>query len=358
MLDPNRYEIYWFDILTRGKTNWKNYSKEFVNWKNKKVKGGYFLKKNAPSLFKMTQGLFEVTPAEQLDLIIKEIRPNVIHSFEMHHCTIPLLKTMNNHKAIPWIYSCWGSDMYYFQHFKKIRKSIAKVLNRIDYLITDCERDKKLAYSLGFKGQYLGLFAGGLGLSCNQITAHEKIKNDQNKILVKGYEHKFGKALNVIKALEKIGAFKKYEVIIFGAHKAVVDYVEHRYPLAKVYTRHELGRKELLDLMFSCDYYIGNSISDGMPNTLLEAMMAQCTVMQSNPGGVTSEIISNKINGYIIKYPENIVEIAKAVSEMLDAPIFDDLVYKSNQELAISKLCINKNKERVNHIYKNVRQDT
>jgi len=105
MLDNERLEIYWFDILNRGATNWNCFTTEFVDWKRKKMKGGYFLKNNSPFLFKKFQFLFEVTPSEKLKNIIDDIKPDVIHSFEMHHCTLPLLKTMNQYKNIPWIYS-------------------------------------------------------------------------------------------------------------------------------------------------------------------------------------------------------------------------------------------------------------
>ena len=52
--------------------------------------------------------------------------------------------------------------------------------------------------------------------------------------------------------------------------------------------------------------YIGNSISDGMPNTMLEAMTMGAFPIQSNPGGVTEEIVENEVNGLLLNKSKQI----------------------------------------------------
>ena len=63
--------------------------------------------------------------------------------------------------------------------------------------------------------------------------------------------------------------------------------------------------------------YIGNSISDGMPNTLLEAMAMGAFPIQSNPGNVTEEVIEHGKNGFLIENPLNIDEIAQWITVAL-----------------------------------------
>ena len=63
--------------------------------------------------------------------------------------------------------------------------------------------------------------------------------------------------------------------------------------------------------------YIGNSISDGMPNTLLEAMAMGAFPIQSNPGNVTQEVIEHGKNGFIIDNPLDTDEIARLITDAL-----------------------------------------
>lgn len=56
---------------------------------------------------------------------------------------------------------------------------------------------------------------------------------DRKIILVKGYEHKFGRALVVLEALRKIGNdIRNYEVVVFGAHTQIFEYAKKMvYPI-------------------------------------------------------------------------------------------------------------------------------
>ena len=47
--------------------------------------------------------------------------------------------------------------------------------------------------------------------------------------------------------------------------------------------------------------HIANSISDGMPNALLEAMGMGAFPIQSNPGKVSEEVITHGKNGFLIE---------------------------------------------------------
>ena len=69
--------------------------------------------------------------------------------------------------------------------------------------------------------------------------------------------------------------------------------------------------------------YIGNSNSDGMPNTLLEAMCLGVFPIQSNPGGVTEEVITHGENGFLIEDCENIEEIKSLLEIVLKNKIFN-----------------------------------
>jgi glycosyltransferase involved in cell wall biosynthesis len=314
-------ELYWFDVLGRGKLESIPNLQQFVGWKIRKFpifKGEYFLSKKVPSIYKLFHSFLEVTANEKLHDILIEIQPDIVHSFEMQHGSYPILKTMNQFRQIKWIYSCWGSDLYYYKNYKSHNKKIRQVLKRINYLHTDCDRDHVLAKKLGFKGKHLGVIPGGSGYDLEAFSKFKTPISDRRIILVKGYQHTFGRALNVIKALHSIPEIiKTYEVVVFGAHSEVIDYIALNQLEFKTFTRNELSQHEVMQLMGKSLIYIGNNISDGMPNTLLEAIIMNAFPIQSNPGNATSEIIDNEKNGLLIADPENI----KAIEELIISAI-------------------------------------
>lgn len=358
-LECTCFELFWFDVLGRGRLETIDEVTQITNWKHRKtpyLKGEHWLRKKIPIIYRNIQPFLEVTANEQLEKIIKEIQPDIIHSFEMQSCSYPILKTMNKYPSIKWMYSCWGSDLYYYQNFKKHNLKIRSVLKRIDYLHTDCLRDFKLAKSLGFIGDFTGVIPGGSGFKLTELKKYKKPINDRSIILVKGYEHHFGRGLNIVKALNELKhEVLDYEIVVFGAHKILINYIKKHHLPFKVFDRNGLTHNELLKLMGKSKIYIGNSISDGMPNTLLEAMVMNVFPVQSNPGNVTLEIIENKVNGLLINNPEEINELKSIIKLALG---FDDVFYKKaaqiNATIVNDRLDFELNKQKIINLYNNL----
>ena len=63
--------------------------------------------------------------------------------------------------------------------------------------------------------------------------------------------------------------------------------------------------------------HIASSLSDGMPNALLEAMAMGAFPIQSNPGRATQEVITDGKNGFLIKNPLDAIEIANYIEAAL-----------------------------------------
>jgi hypothetical protein len=315
------HELYWFDILNRGSMNISIELTQIVNWNKRKIKyikGEYFLRKKIPSLYYKIQPFLEKTIEEKLEEIILKIKPDVVHSFEMQSCSYPILNTMLKYPKLTWVYSCWGSDLYYYKNLKNHNRKIKQVLKRVNFLHTDCLRDYKIAKELGFNGEYLGVIPGGGGFKLSEFKNLKLPINKRNVILVKGYEHNFGRALNVLKALSLLtNEIIDYKVVFFGAHQKIIDFVNKNELNFQVFDRNELSHNELITLMGKSKIYIGNSISDGMPNTLLEAVIMNAFPIQSNPGNVTSEIIENEMNGLLINNPDDITEIRVQIEKAL-----------------------------------------
>jgi glycosyltransferase involved in cell wall biosynthesis len=357
-LKDSSYELYWFDVLGRGKIETIDSVRQFTDWKKRKVapmKGEFFLSKKVPFLYEKIIPFLEVTPNEALDKIILEIQPDIIHSFEMQGCSYPILKTMKKYPAIKWLYSCWGNDIYYYQQFSSHLKKIKQVLQRADYLHTDCHRDFVLAQQLGFSGKHVGVIPGGTGYRLEELESYKLPIEDRKIILVKGYEHHLGRGLNIVKALESIqNQIQGYKVVIFGSHPKLIDYIESNQLDFFFFDRHGLSHQDLMELMGKSLLYIGNSISDGMANTLLEAIVMGAFPIQSNPGGVTEEVIKDGINGFLIHNPESVIEIQQHIKEALKDR--NRLINAQNINAAIARqqLDYSSNQDKVEELYENL----
>ena len=320
-LKDTSHELFWFDVLDRGRLDTLDSVTQVVNWKKRKVKyikGEYFLSIKFPTLYEKAHPYLEVTENEALKRVLLDIKPDVVHSFEMQGCSYPIFKVMQECSNIKWLYSCWGNDLYYYQQFPIHLKKIKLVLSRVNYLHTDCKRDFEIAKQLGFQGKHVGVIPGGTGYKLQDLEIYKLPLEERKIILVKGYEHHLGRGLNVVKALQGIqNLIQHYKVVVFGAHTKVIDYINSQNLNFTVFDRHGLSHDELLKIMGRLLIYVGNSISDGMPNTLLEAIVMGVFPIQSNPGGVTGEIIENGKNGFLIQDPNNIKEIQQHIEEAL-----------------------------------------
>jgi len=337
-LKDSGHEVYWFDINDGGeeisKISWVN---QVVNWKNRyRYPGYYFLKNKIPFLFRFLQFFNERNIETEFEKVIKSIQPDVVQSIVMYSCCVPIYPIMIKNPQIKWIYSAWGNDLYYYRNIPEYKKDILKVLPTVDYMFADCNRDIIIAKELGFQGKKLGVFPGGGGYKLNEYSKYKIPFNERKIILVKGFEQRFGRAINVIKALIKIkNELKDYKVVVFGADKQFYLKFECVSDTDFIDVKGKISHIEVLKLMGKSLIYIGNSISDGMPNTLLEAIIMGAYPIQSNPGGATAEIIKDKINGLLIDKCEDLDEISQKIILALSNNNFLQEAFDYNKKLQL-----------------------
>lgn len=350
-------DLYWFDVLGKGELATDVRLTQITGWKKRKlpyIKGEHYLSKKFPKVYRKTQPFLEVTSSEAFRNCILKIQPDIVHSFEMQSCSYPLLKTMKEFPNIKWIYFCWGNDLYYYSKIAFHKIKIENVLNRVNYLLTDCIRDFEIAKKEGFKGKHLGVIPGGTGFKIEELKDRFSVKQ-RKIILIKGYEHLFGRGLNVVKAIHKLGCeIQDFQVIVFGAHQIVIDFINENALPYLVYDRHGLSHDELLKIMGKSLIYVGNSIADGMPNTLLEAIVMGAFPIQSNPGNVTAEIIDNKKNGLLISNPEDVNEIKNLISFAINNKEMIDNAITINQIIANERLDFYDNQQKIINLYRNI----
>lgn len=330
-LKDSHHEVYYFEALGGSYNNglsWVNY--QHYEWKTRfgNFKGKYILKNKFPFLYKFLLK----NPAKELDKVIQKIQPDVVHSFSFYIGCSPFYKTIKKYKQIKWIYSAWGNDLYFNQHISKYKKDIDLILPEVNYLFADCKRDIELAIELGFKGKVLGCFPGGGGYYLIDVKNVKPI-SERSGILMKGYEGPKHKAINILKSLKQLKDFPL--VTIFSAENEVIDFIEANFSDKK--EKFKIHKKsvsiphaELMDMFNRSLFYISNNLSDGMPNTLLEAICNGTFPIQSNPGGASSEIIEHGVNGLLIEDCEDIEEIKQLIILALKSPELINKAYQYN----------------------------
>lgn len=322
-LEKSGHEIYWFDISDTGVRLEKiSFVKQIVGWSRKiDYPGRYTLKNKVRPLYEFIDLFNKRDLNKFFEKKIIEIQPDVIQSFELHSGCGPILATMGRFPEIKWIYSCWGNDMFYHRDNSSRRREMKEVMKRIDYLFTDCRRDLFIAKEMGFKGRYLGTFPGGGGYNLKELSSCIQPFNTRSTILIKGYQNHYGRCNNVLLALIGIqDLLNNLKIVVFGATQEVYDFIEDTPALKQMSNleiKGRIGFGEVSALMGESVIYIGNNVSDGIPNTMLEAIIFEAFPIQSNPGGATAEIVTHGRNGFLIENPENIEEIQDIIIRAL-----------------------------------------
>lgn len=308
------HEIYWFNVTDGGecvtRLLWMD---QRFKWKLKwDYPGRTFVKAKFPKLYNWFQKFNENDTAKVFENYLNEIQPDVVHSFALYLSCSPIIKVMEQYPTQKWIYSSWGSDLFYFQNEPSHLEDIKKVLPRINYMFADCKRDYEIAKKYGFTGEFLGVFPGGGGFQSTETEKYKWPVSERKTILIKGFQGRSGRAVPVLKAIMSLQKeLSDYEIVVFGADPQTFDFVKQTS--LKDWRNFEiLGKiphEEVLKLMGKSLIYIGNSNSDGMPNTMLEAIFMGAFPIQSNPGGATAELIEDGVNGLLIEDCEDIDKI-------------------------------------------------
>lgn len=323
-LKDSGYEVNWFDITDGGPKS------EKIAWvhqiKGWKLKWDFPLrtkiKKYIPKLYSFILKYNQNNTSKVFQKTIDTIKPDIVHCFEMQLSGLPILSVMEQN-TIPLIYSSWGSDVFYYEHLGVSTKALNRFYNRTNYLITDCKRDYKLAVSQGFKNKFLGVFPGNGGLSVDSSKIHSASK--RQTLLIKGYDDGVGKASVVLQAIGKVSKhlLNDKEIVVYSADHSIDKQIKSsrilQALLITIHSRYKFIQNEaLLEIMGKSCIHIANSMSDGMPNALLEAMAMGAFPIQSNPGGVTEEVIVDGESGFLISNPLDADEIANHIENALE----------------------------------------
>lgn len=329
-----------------------------VTWKSDYPfrRGAGFVRRNFPEIIQRT-----IFPPRERSLIklIQKIKPDIIHSLEMQNESYPLLQVKEKLGGfeMPWIYSCWGNDIYHFGKQPEHVERIMNVLASCDYLIADCERDVELAERFGFNGELLGIFPTAGGYEVENLRREIEIPttSDRKTIALKGYQHWQGRALVALEALKMCrDQLSGFTLEVYLPVPTVVECArEFAQTCGVELIIHEQTLNiEIIRLFGRARIGFSMSVTDGSPNAMLEAMIMGAFPVQSDTVS-TAEWIVNGENGLLVP-PED----PEAASISLKRALTDDAMVNSaaelNRNLMLRRIDRERNKPLIVKIYEDV----
>ena len=283
--------------------------------------------------------------ARQLTRVVSRLQPDIIHSLEIQAAGYLTLEAKNRSSKSfpPWLVTIWGSDIFLFGRLSAHREKIRAVLSNCEYFSCECERDEKLARTLGFAGEIVvsGIpVTGGFHLADIERSRSACLTADRKVIMLKGYQHWAGRALFGLRALERCAdLLTGYEIIIYSAVPEVIlaaelfsDNVGIPVRILPQQTSHE----DILACHARARISIGLSISDGISVSLLEAMVMGSFPIQSCTA-CAEEWIEHGVSGLIVP-PEDPELIESAIRIALSDDKLVNEAARINWQVAQTRL--------------------
>lgn len=306
----------------------------------------------------LAERLFPQRRVSQLQRLIRMINPDVIHSMETQAAGYLVAearkKTKENFPC--WMHTLWGSDLYLYGEVPEHRDKIAGVLAACDQLLCECRRDEKHARQLGFRGDVTSLPSAAGGFDPDRCEALQSgtEPSERKNIMLKGYQGWAGRAMIALQALEQSAdILHGYTVTVFSAATEVISAAERfarKTGIQLTIVPNGTPHEEMLRLHGRSRISIGLSISDGLPSSLLEAMVMGSFPIQSWTA-CADEWISDKETGLLVP-PEDAAAVEKALRRALTDDTLVNAAAEKNADCVKSRLDRSSLKKNVIEMYR------
>ena len=265
-----------------------------------------------PALGRSINPIKDHLARRQLEKIIAEIKPDIIHTHTFKAGYISRMKKL----VVPVVHTFHGHllDDPEFSGFKSkvIVEVERKLAKRSVKLVTVGRRvaDELLEQRIGHRAQYVNIPPGVLALNVTpraQALANLNLE-DTGKPIV-GWIARVTGVKNPMRALEVADAMPDTHFVMAGGGD-LLDQVKATAP-SNVSV---VGWAEATDLFGSSDIIISTSENEGMPVALIEAQLAGKPVVATDVGSV-SEVILNHETGIVTN--KNAGSIALALESLI-----------------------------------------
>jgi glycosyltransferase involved in cell wall biosynthesis len=265
-----------------------------------------------PSMGRSINPIRDYFARKQLDKIVAEIKPEIIHTHTFKAGYVIRMKK----QAIPVIHTFHGHllDDPEFSGFKSriivgLERKLAKKCTK---LVTVGRRvaDELLEQRIGERAQFINIPPGVVAIDVT--TKQQALKNlnlEDNGTPIVGWIARVTGVKNPTRALEVAGALPDTRFVMAGGGD-LLEQVRATAP-ANVTV---LGWAQASDLFGAADIILSTSENEGMPVALIEAQLAGKPVVATDVGSV-SEVILNHETGIVTNKKAG--SIASAVESLV-----------------------------------------
>ena len=242
---------------------------------------------------------------KQLDTIINEIKPDIIHTHtfkagyitRMKKQSVPVIHTFHGHLLDDPEFSGIKSKVIIAIE-RKLAKKSAKLVT-----VGQIVGQELLEKSIGVKDQYTSIAPGVVALNVTERA--EALKNcgvvDNGQPII-GWIARVTGVKNPMRALEVARAIPNAQFVIAGGGDLLEDVIAAAPGNVTV-----IGWAKAEDLFGASDVILSTSENEGMPVALIEAQLAGKPVVATNVGSV-SEVISHGETGLVTdKNPRSLI---------------------------------------------------
>lgn len=276
--------------------------------------------------------------AAMLANLIDELRPDIVHSHEFQHAAYLTLEARRRCRQPfpPWIVSNWGSDIYFYARDPVDREVVRAVLAHADGYWAECVRDVALGRAEGFRGTVLPVLpiAGGYDLASVRALRTPGPTSRRTAIAVKGYQHRLGRALTALDAVDMCGdLLEGREIVLYAAYgESVVEMARQVAELhgARLTVMPRVPYEEILKMQGRVRVSLGVSMSDGISTSFLEALLGGAFPVQSSTACAREWVIDGE--GGLLVDPTDVTAIARALRRALtDDSLVDRATFVNDQ---------------------------
>jgi glycosyltransferase involved in cell wall biosynthesis len=266
-----------------------------------------------PSLGRQFNPIKDHFAFKQLLKVVKEVKPDVLHTHTFKAGYIGRMKTREINKVagkqVKFVHTFHG-HLFDDPEFSGIKSSIITSLERrfancTDAIITVGAQVGKelLERNIGKPKQFTNIPPGVEPLKLPKAKPRTKITI--------GWIARVTGVKNPLRALEIAKLFPGAQFLIAGGG----DLLEKVKAQAPKNTK-VLGWTDAAKLFAASDIILSTSENEGMPIALIEAHLASKPVVATNVGGVAEVVLNNK-TGFVTK--KNTQELAKALEKLINS---------------------------------------
>jgi glycosyltransferase involved in cell wall biosynthesis len=252
---------------------------------------------------------------------LDQVNPEIVVAFRLQNEGY-LAALCNRH---PWVLFTQGSDFVYWLNKNRLHGWLTSMsIRRVDGLLSDCERDIRLAksYGLSLKSK-VGIYPGNGGVDLSIFSAGSPAVFRQRLVVCPRSPAPYIRINTLAKSIKNIQLIPEYKdvkFVLLSAESAIatLNHVlkQHCLDSTRIQTVSFLPRADLAKLFKQAAIIVSPSVSDGTPNSMLEAMACGAFPIMSNLDSIR-EWITHGQNGFLFN-PESPLELTDCIKLALE----------------------------------------